>query len=488
MRSDENIFSKIDWITVALYFVLVICGWFAIYGAVYEFDDTYFWDFNTKFGRQFVWIICAIAIGTVLLLLNNRVYDTFSYQIYILAIIVLIVTLVIATDTRGSRSWLKFGSISLQPAEFAKTATCLALAKYTSAFGFNIKNLASSWKAYLIILLPMLIIICQKETGTALAYLAMFLVLYRLGMTGIVLLLGVCAVVYFIVAIRYGEVPIISDLPDESFGIFLVVMFAICITLALIWFYLEDFEFIKWSALGVTAFMVVGYGLYKWLNLSVSFSLIALVCSGIMGIGMIVMFFKTRKFQYIFISLFLGGSIAFGNMADYAFNNILAHHQRERIKVTLGMEMDEKGSFYNVNQSMIAIGAGQITGKGFLNGTQNRYGFVPEKETDFIFCTVGEEHGFIGSFVVILLFVVLMLRLIYLAERQRSAFSRIYGYCVSSIFFFHLAINIGMVTGLTPVIGIPLPFFSYGGSSLWSFTILLFVFLRLDASRKEYMG
>ncbi len=488
MRSDENIFSKIDWITVALYFVLVICGWFAIYGAVYEFDDTYFWDFNTKFGRQFVWIICALAIGTVLLLLNNRVYDTFSYQIYILSIIVLIVTLVIATDTRGSRSWLKFGSISLQPAEFAKTATCLALAKYTSAFGFNIKNWVTSWKAYLIILLPMLIIICQKETGTALAYLAMFLVLYRLGMTGIVLLLGVCAVVYFIVAIRYGDVPIIEALPDESFGIFVVVMFAIGVTLALIWFYLEDFDFIKWTALGVSSFMLVGYGLYKWLDLSVSFSLIAIVCAGIMGIGMVVMFFKTRRLQYILIGFFLGGSIAFGNMADYAFNNILAHHQRERIKVTLGMEMDEKGSFYNVNQSMIAIGAGQITGKGFLNGTQNRYGFVPEKETDFIFCTVGEEHGFLGSAFVILLFVVLMLRLIYLAERQRSAFSRIYGYCVASIFFFHLAINIGMVTGLTPVIGIPLPFFSYGGSSLWSFTILLFVFLRLDASRKEYMG
>lgn len=488
MRSDENIFSKIDWVTIALYFILVICGWFAIYGAVYEFDDTYFWDFNTKFGRQLVWIICAIAIGTVLLLLNNRVYDTFSYQIFIFSIIILLVTLVIATDTRGSRSWLKFGSISLQPAEFAKTATCLALAKYTSAFGFNIKNLATSWKAYLIILLPIAIIICQKETGTALAYLALFFVLYRLGMTGIVLLLGVCAVVYFIVAIRYGDVPIIESLPDESFGIFLVSMFAITITLALIWFYLEDSQYIKWSTIGISAFMTVGYAVYKLLDISVSFSLIAMVCAGIMGLGIIFMWIKTRKFQYLMIGLFLGGSIAFGNLADYAFNNILAPHQRERIKVTLGMEMDEKGSFYNVNQSMIAIGAGQITGKGFLNGTQNRYGFVPEKETDFIFCTVGEEHGFIGSIVVIGLFVCLMLRLIHLAERQRSAFSRIYGYCVASIFFFHLAINIGMVTGLTPVIGIPLPFFSYGGSSLWSFTILLFVFLRLDASRNEYMG
>jgi len=486
-RRNENILINIDMWTIGLYIALVIFGWISIYGASYNFDDRDFWDFSQRYGKQLVWIGCSVVIAAVLLMLDTKIYTTLAYVIYAFFIILLIVTLLVAPDTRGSHSWLVMGPISLQPAEFAKTATCLCLAKFMSSYGFTMKNLRDSAMMYFIIFLPMLIIIAQNETGSALAYFALFFVLYRQGMTGIVLLLGVCAAVFFVVGIKFGATPIVDAIPDENFGMFVIMIIATVIALAMVNFYYRDNTLVKSISIGGVSLFLVGAIVYNYLDIKIRFSYLAYIVVAALIIYLIVMALRQRKWGYFLISLFVAGSIGFGQMSDYAFNKILQPHQQVRIKVTLGMENDLKKSGYNVNQSMIAIGSGRLTGKGFLQGTQTKLKYVPEQDTDFIFCTVGEEHGFIGTTLVILGFLGLMLRLIALAERQRSLFSKIYGYCVASIIFFHVAINVGMVIGLTPVIGIPLPFFSYGGSSLWSFTILLFIFLRLDASRKEYM-
>lgn len=485
-RRNENILINIDMWTIGLYIALVIFGWISIYGASYNFDDRDFWDFSQRYGKQLVWIGCSVVIGGVLLMLDAKIYTTLAYFIYGFFIILLIVTLLVAPDTRGSHSWLVIGPISLQPAEFAKTATCLCLAKFMSSYGFSMKDFRQSMIMYGIIFVPMLIIVAQNETGSALAYLALFLVLYRQGMTGIILLLGVCAAVFFVVAIKFGATPIVDTVPDESLGMFAIMIMAIITALGMVYFYLKDMSLIKTVLIFGVSVLFVGIILYSYLDINIRFSYLATGIVGILVIYLLIKALQQRKMGYFLISLFVVGSIGFGHMSDYAFNKILQPHQQVRIKVTLGMENDLKKSGYNVNQSMIAIGSGRLTGKGFLQGTQTKLKYVPEQDTDFIFCTVGEEHGFIGTTAVVVGFLALMLRLISLAERQRSMFSKIYGYCVASIIFFHVAINVGMVIGLTPVIGIPLPFFSYGGSSLWSFTILLFIFLRLDASRKEY--
>ena len=370
-------------------------------------------------------------------------------------IVLLIVTIFIAPDTKGSRSWLVMGPVSLQPAEFAKFATALALAKYMNSYSFSIKKEKCAFVLGFIILLPMLLIIGQRETGSALVYLAFFLVLYREGMPGVVLFAGLCAVIYFVVGIRFDEV-FIADTPTPL-GEFIVLLLILLFAGGMVWVYRKKWEpTLVWVHWGLCV-IVVGYLLYLAL--------------------------RERQRSYFLIALFAIGSIGFLYSSNYVFDNILESHQQIRIKVVLGLEEDLTGAGYNVNQSKIAIGSGGLTGKGFLNGTQTKLKYVPEQDTDFIFCTVGEEQGFIGSAAVLLAFLILILRLIALSERQTSTFGRVYGYSVVSIFLFHLFINVGMVLGLTPVIGIPLPFFSYGGSSLWGFTILLFIFLRLDAGR-----
>lgn len=481
--------QNVDWFTVGIYVVMVIAGWFSIYGAVYNFEETPFWDFSVRYGKQLVWMGCSAVVAAVLLTLDNRVYSTFAYVIYALAIISLIVTLIVAPDIKGSRSWLVLGPVSIQPAEFAKTATCLAMAKLLSSYGFRLGNFSDAVKVGLLITLPPLLIILQQETGSALVYAALFLVLYREGMPGVFLFLGLCAVVFFIVAIRFGEVPITPLVPEgESYGVFLVMLMAIVIQCGFLYVFLKDTDSVKKIAFGNILVFLPLYAAYRVFDLPIHFTYVAYFSIFASVVYFVVMCVNRSKFTYIGIALFMVGSVLYARTADYAFTKVLQPHQQVRIKVTLGMINDPQKADYNVNQSKIAIGSGGFTGKGFLNGTQTKLKYVPEQDTDFIFCTVGEEHGFLGSAAVLLLFLVLILRLIHLSERQRSLFSRIYGYCVASIFFFHLSINIGMVLGLTPVIGIPLPFFSYGGSSLWGFTILLFIFLRLDASRMEYMS
>ena len=428
---------------------------------------------------QLVWMGLSVALIFVILMLESEVYDVFAYLMYAAVILLLVVTIFIAPDIKGSHSWLVLGPIRLQPAEFAKFATALAVAKRMGTYGFKLTTPKNFLSVLTLIYLPMICILLQKETGSALVYLAFFLMLYREGMSGYILLAGVCAVAFFVLSMKFSGVL----LGATALGELIVSCLILLLVIGLVWMERRD----KWAVRILSGAVVVAF-LGGW---AVSFFMpvnYAWIAIGVLlaSVGYLV-FLSVRNWvwHYVLIAAFALGSLAFMYSVDYVFTDILEPHQQVRIRVALGLEDDPTGAGYNVNQSMIAIGSGGLTGKGFLNGTQTKLKYVPEQDTDFIFCTVGEEEGFIGTTLVLLLYGAFILRLIVLAERQTSVFSRVYGYSVASIFFFHLAINIGMVIGLTPVIGIPLPFFSYGGSSLWGFTILLFVFLRLDASRRE---
>lgn len=418
-RNKDAVMQNIDWMLVSLYLILVIMGWFNIYAAVYNEEYKNIFDTSQSYGMQLVWIASSLFIAFVILVIDGEFFPKFAWVLYGAFILLLIVVIFAGKEVKGSKSWIELGSFRIQPAEFAKFATNLALAKYLSNINIKFEKLNTKLIAAAIFAVPALIIIAQNETGSALVYGSFILVLYREGLSGNILLMGVAMVILFIAALLMDE-------------------------------------------------------------------LVLITLMGILAAG--TFFFIRFKMQNVLVVLgILVASIAFVHSVDYTFTNILEPHQKKRINVLLGKEVDPKGAGYNVNQSMIAIGSGGILGKGYLNGTQTKYNYVPEQSTDFIFCTVGEEWGFLGSLTVLGLFIFLLLRLIYLAERQRSTFSRIYGYGLASIIFFHLAINIGMTIGLAPVVGIPLPFFSYGGSSLWSFTILTFIFVRLDAYRFEIL-
>lgn len=476
---NVNLGKNIDWITICVYLLLIVAGWFSVCGASYDYGEKDFFDFSTRAGKQFVWIICSFGLAFVLLMLEDNLYDMFSYIIYGLMIALLVVTIFIAPDVKGSRSWLQLGPVNLQPAEFAKFATALALAKFMNSYSFNLRKIEDAFIVGLIILLPMLLIILQKETGSALVYLAFFLVLYREGMPGVVLFLGVCAVLYFIIGVRFDEIMFL-DTPTPL-GQFTVLSMILVFTAGMTWVYTRKTAPTRNILLVSVSVFLLAY----YISRSIPFNLVFVLwglCGLVVGY-LLFLVFSERRWKYSLIVLFMLGSAAFLYSSDYVFDKVLEPHQQVRIKVVLGMEEDLAGAGYNVNQSKIAIGSGGLFGKGFLNGTQTKLKYVPEQDTDFIFCTIGEEQGFVGAVVVLLLYLVLILRLVLLAERQRSTFGRVYGYSVLSIFLFHLIINVGMVLGLTPVIGIPLPFFSYGGSSLWGFTILLFIFLRIDAGR-----
>ena len=415
----ERVSVNIDWLTILLYAVLVFFGWLSIYSASSSDTMGSVFDLNTRYGKQILWIGLAAVLAIVILIIDAKFFSQFAFAFYIGMILVLVGVLLFGKTVAGSKSWFQIGSFGIQPSEFAKFATNLALAKLLTSRDLNLKKFKCIFKALIIIGLPALLILLQHDTGSALVYTTFVLVLYREGLSGSILIIGVVAAVIFVFTLLLNK------------------------------------------------FIVIGI---------------------IGGIALLVfLFFKrSRKNIVPIIGLSIIMSL-FAFSVDYTFENVLEYHQKKRINVLLGIEKDLQGAGYNVNQSKIAIGSGGLTGKGFLKGTQTKYNFVPEQSTDFIFCTVGEEWGFIGSLTVIVLLLWLMIRIIKLAERQRSAFARIYGYGLASILFFHFFVNIGMTIGITPVIGIPLPFFSYGGSSLWSFTILLFIFLKLDASRLEVL-
>ena len=394
----------------------------------------------------------------------------------------LLVTVVAGSEVKGSHSWLVVGPVRVQPAEFSKFAVALVLARYMSSYHFNMKNLKSAATVAAIILLPVGLIFLQNETGSALVFFSLLLMLYREGMPGFILFITVCLITFFVVGLKYSEVYFLGG---TAVGPFVVLLLVALIISGMVLLYRRDATTTRYLLLLNLAPLLVAalINAFGWLKFDLIY--VQLVALGLSIGYLILQSLRYRVSNYVLIGIFALGSVGFLYSTDYAFNDVLEPHQQIRIKVLLGLEDDPSGAEYNVNQSKIAIGSGGFWGKGFLNGTQTKLKYVPEQDTDFIFCTVGEEEGFWGSVGVLGLYLTLLLRLISLAERQRSAFSRIYGYCVVSILFFHVFINVGMVLGLLPVIGIPLPFISYGGSSLWAFTILLFIFLRMDADRSQ---
>ncbi len=482
-RKKRSPLATVDWWVVVIFLLLLAGGWISVCGASYDFNQTDLFSWDSRTGKQLVWMGCAVFLGFILLMLDDRTYDTLAYLVYLGMMLLLIVTPFLASDIKGSYSWIRLGSISIQPAEFAKCATALAVAKLMNQYGFSLKNWKNFLLATVLVLLPMVLIVMQRETGSALVYLSFFLMFYREGMPGCFLFSGIAAVIYFVVGIRYSTVLLPGT--ETAVGEFCVLL--------LVWLFTAGMVRVYCPSARRPLGMMLGYGggamllallvsLFvipfdvAWIQLAVC---IAVACY------LAYLSLSKRTIKYFYVALFTLGSLALFYSSDYVLNNVLEPHQQTRIRVLLGMEDDPAGAGYNVNQSMIAIGSGGLQGKGFLNGTQTKLKYVPEQDTDFIFCTVGEEEGFLGSAIVLGLFLALILRLIHLAERQTTTFGRVYGYSVMSIFLFHVFINVGMVLGLTPVIGIPLPFFSYGGSSLWGFTLLLFIFLRIDAGNKR---
>lgn len=455
-------------------------GAISIYAASYDFDNASLFDLNEFSGKQILWIGLSLIVGTVILFLDYRIYKTYAYPIYIGILLLLLITIFIAPNVKGSHSWLVLGPVSIQPAEFGKFATALALAKLFDGYNFSLNTKISNYfRALIIIFLPICLILLQKETGSALVYISLIFVLYREGMSGMVLFSILCAISFFVIAVKFTE-PLLLNIPIGEFVVFVIILSIFALMLI---FYCKDIIVAKNVIIGyLVAGVIVAIFNVCGVIINGTVFFITLLAAAI--IYSLIALYHHRISKLLISIGFAIISVIFLFSVNYVFGNILEPHQQLRIKVALGIEDNIMGAGYNVNQSKIAIGSGGIVGKGFLNGTQTKLKYVPEQHTDFIFCTIGEEEGFIGTTIVLILYLTLILRLIYIAERQRTAFERVYAYCVVSILIFHLAINVGMVIGLCPVIGIPLPFFSYGGSSLWGFTILLFILLRLDAARR----
>ena len=418
MRS-KNIVGKIDIWLLLIYLALVTIGLLSIYAAAYNEANPHLWDFSQNYGKQLLFIGVSLMVGLVLLLVDAKFFNAFAYVFYGLSIICLLLVLVVGSKISGSTSWIQLGPISFQPSELAKFCTALALAHYLGEIDTDPSKLRTKLISYGIVFVPMLLILAQGDAGSASVFIIFLLVLYREGMGGTILIIGLVAATLFILSL--------------------------CVS--------------TW---------------YVMIGLVMLYALFLLLID------------RTKKNIWL-LTCILIAACAFVFSVDFAFHHVLKPHQQTRINIILGKEHDIKGVGYNLNQSMIAIGSGGFSGKGYLNGTMTKYNFVPEQHTDFIFCTIGEENGFLGCLVVIALYLALVLRIIHLAERQRSPFSRIYGYGIACIFFFHFAINIGMTIGLVPVIGIPLPFLSYGGSSLLMFSMMIFVFLKQDANRMNIL-
>ncbi|GGF34068.1 rod shape-determining protein RodA [Echinicola rosea] len=421
VRQDDLYINKIDWLSILLYGALVMIGWFNIYAAVYDEQAAKsIFDFSINSGKQLVWIGTAVLLITVIMVADYRLFDNLSLILYGVFLLILLLTPFIGKEINGQRAWFEIGPFRLQPGEFAKFATALALAKFIEKPSFDLSQPKFQFQAILIIMLPVSMIMMQPDTGTAMVYMAFFIMLYREGMPQR----------YFVFALVFIAISLLSLAVDNNLYIALPVA---ALTLALI----------------------------------------------LMG---------KKNWQRIVTLCMIGiAIIAYSYSLDLVVSK-LPQHQQNRIMVLFNPDIDPLGVGWNVTQSKIAIGSGGFWGKGYLEGTQTKFDFVPEQHTDFIFCTLGEEFGWIGSLVVVFLFVALLIRLVFLAERQKTRFSRVYGYCVISILLFHFMINISMTIGLFPVVGIPLPFFSYGGSSLWSFTILLFIFIKLDSHRIQLLG
>ena len=420
MRKEEIISHKIDWVTVMIYGAMVLWGWLNIYSATYDETQSIF-DLSLNSGRQMMFIIKSSILILAILIIDMRFYETFAYIIYGVVLFLLLLVPFIGKEVGGNRAWLGFGSFGVQPSEFAKFATALVIAKYIGTIGFRMDNIRNQIILFGLIAAPILLILLQKDYGTAMVFMVFLLVFYREGMSPFLLLVGLGVAVIFILTL------------------------------------LVENNWILFGAIGAA------WGITMYMNRRKKIKRLAIITA-----GALVLAFTITSVEFI-------------------FSNLLEEHHQKRVMVLINPELDQLGAGYHVYQSKVAIGSGGIIGKGFLKGTQTKLKFVPEQYTDFIFCTIGEEQGWIGSLLMIALFMGLLLRVVFLAERQKNRFARVYGYSVACIFFFHFATNIAMTIGLFPVIGIPLPFFSYGGSSLWSFTILLFILLKLDAHRMHVL-
>ena len=527
---ERGLSKSIDWKLVITYLILVLIGWFNIYASIHSEEPASIFDFTCRSGKQFIWILTAFGIaGFILFILSPRVYEGLSLPIYLGTLALLVAVIFLGIEVKGSRSWFEFGPVRFQPAEISKISTSLMLATVMSQLGYRIRKFKDFIITALIILVPMLIIVAQSETGSALVYVGFIFMLYREGLSGWLIFMMGMAILLFILTLTASPFVAILVLTGVT---------SLCISL-------YSGRFRQWLFIGVPLIIMTAFiptvmnrmtEAYETVTMGMEIfdeeigkaiptspgavmdivettvdSEVAvegadgtvtaadeplikkikplyILLAGIL-ISLPFMLFSAyrsrSRFAFLAILSQIAG-IALVFSADFIFNSVLQDHQRKRIEVLLGMKEDPAGVGYNVNQSMIAIGSGGLLGKGYLNGTQTTFGFVPEQSTDFIFCTVGEEWGFVGSTIVILLYVFLIYRIIRNAERSRESFTRIYGYCVACCIFMHLFINIGMTVGLMPVIGIPLPLISYGGSSLWGFTAMLFIFIALDRNEKKY--
>ncbi len=481
--TGRGLLETIDWKLVICYIILILIGWVNIYASIHSSEPSSIFDPAFRSGKQFIWIVTSLGLASLILfVLNPRIYESLSVPIYAFTIILLVAVIFLGVEVKGSRSWFSFGPISFQPAELSKIATSLMLATFMSQSGYRMSNMKDFLATAAIILVPMAIIVAQSETGSALVYVGFVFMLYREGLSGWLLFMIGMAILLFILTLT-------------SSAYISILVLAIVTTLCSAMYY----DRIKsWLKIYLPSFIVLG--LLPFLHDKLSgltdnpeaFILKVkpmYIFAAAAAVSIPIMAFKAFRsggaFRWLAIASFIVG-VLFVFSVDFLFHDVLQDHQRKRIEVLLGLKDDPTGVGYNVNQSMIAIGSGGFFGKGFLKGTQTTYGFVPEQSTDFIFCTIGEEWGFVGAAAVIFLYVFLIWRIIADAEQCREAFTRIYGYCVAGCIFMHLFINIGMTVGLMPVIGIPLPFISYGGSSLWAFTVMLFIFIALVRNERKY--
>ncbi|MFZ5940419.1 MAG: rod shape-determining protein RodA [Bacteroidota bacterium] len=474
MVRRNNLAANIDWLTVIIWLVMILFGWMNIYSANFIREDAgQTFDFTQRYGRQLIWIGAAVVLAIIIILLDKKFYFFFAYLLYGIVIAILLGVLVFGREVNGAKSWFAIGSFQLQPSEFAKPLTALALAKYLSGYNFSMKRTRDLLLAFGIIFLPAVLILLQPDAGSTLVFAAFVAVLYREGFSPVIMLLFVLLGALFFLTLIYDKIYILYGLVVTGLVIHRILSGS------------------NRTSLSLTALFGGGFAAiylvqrFLWPGIPVFLVATVLTLAVVLSLGAILV----QKRQYSYLKIIGGFLVAylFVISVDFGFHKVLKIHQQHRISVTLGIEDDPQGVGYNVNQSKIAIGSGGFSGKGYLNGTQTKLHFVPEQSTDFIFCTVGEEWGFLGTAFVLLLYLGLLVRLITLADRQRSSFSRIFGYGLAVVLLTHLVVNIGMTIGLLPVIGIPLPFFSYGGSSLWAFTLFLFIFLRLDANRTDLL-
>ena len=493
---NRSLAKTIDWSLVFCWLILILIGWANIYASIHATEPSSIFDFSSRSGKQFVWMATALVIAvTVLFVFPARLYESAAFPIYVFVIMLLVAVIFLGIEVKGSRSWFEFGPVRFQPAEISKISTSLMLAAVMSQSGYRIGR----WKDFIvtaaIILLPMMIIIGQSETGSALVYVGFIFMLYREGLSGWLIFMVGMAILLFILTLTaspYTAILVLAGIASLCICLYsgrFRWWLIICVPLVVLFAFVPDIlEAVAAAgqdpALVEEAVEEASAG-GSWIS-KIKPLYILLGAIGLSIPFVAYQAFRERNtFTHLAIISSLAGIVLVFSV-NFLFNDVLQDHQRKRIEVLLGMKEDPSGVGYNVNQSMIAIGSGGLTGKGYLNGTQTTYGFVPEQSTDFIFCTIGEEWGFVGCTFIILLYVFLMWRIVKDAERSREAFTRIYGYCVACCIFMHLFINIGMTIGLMPVIGIPLPFISYGGSSLWGFTALLFIFIALDRNERKY--